>query len=189
MENNLNFTKEMKEMMKEWKGRNFKGYIENSDDGFLSIVRFLIEEKAFDIKNEYVLYKYPDGDYAELTCFSCIEVDKNEPLQSHIVGGKYKENIVVEEIVNIYIIKDTEKGKLFNSGIPYDLIFETAVIIQTASCCYAFWRHLIFNTIKIAVCDDLESALKTIRSVEEIQEETQEENPYVVTVERRIEKL
>jgi hypothetical protein len=35
----------------------------------------------------------------------------------------------------------------------------------------------------------MEKALKTIRSVEEIREEAQVENPYVVTVERCVEKL
>lgn len=189
MRNNLNFEIEMKEEMKKWKGQIFKGYIENDDDGSVSVVRFLIEEKLFDFENKYVQYQYPDGDRVELTCFSCMEVDKNKPLQLHTVRGKCKEHIVLEKITNIYLIQDREKGKFFDSGMPYELNFETAFIIQTESRCYAFWRNLIFNMIEIAICDNLEVALNTIKSVEKICEDAQEENPYLVTVERNVEKL
>lgn len=189
MENNLNFTKKMKEMMREWKGKLLKGYIENSDDGCLSIVRFLIEDRVFDLDNEYVLYEYPDKDRVELSRFACVETDKTKTLQTHVVDGKCKENIVGEKIVNIYIIKDIEKSKLFDSGIPYELEFETALILQTEKRYYAFWRNLIFYMIEVAVCGDMEETLKSIKSVAEIQAEAQEENPYVVTVERHIEQL
>lgn len=189
MENNLNFTKEMKETMRSWRGRLFKGYMENGDDGAVSVVRFMIGESAFDFENKYVSYRYPDGENAELTCFSCVETDKNATLQSRVIGGKCKENSVLEEIVNIYIIKDAEQGKLFDSGISYELIYETAFVIQTKNRFYAFWRDLIFDTIKIKVCGSLEIACKTIKSVEEIQEEAQEENPYNVTIKRCIEKM
>ena len=189
MGNNLNFTNEMKEMMKEWKGKLLKGYIENSDDGYFSIARLLIEDRLFDLDNEYVLYDYPDNDRVELTCFACVEVDKKKALQTHIVGGKCKENIVGENIVNVYIIKDVEKGKLFDSGIPYELEFDTALIIQTENGYYAFWRDVMFYTIEAARFGDMEAVLKAVKSVEQIQKEAQEENPYVVTVERRIAKL
>lgn len=189
MKNNLNFTVEMKKMVGVWKGKVLKGYIENDNEEYVTIVRFLVENKAFNLDNEYMRYEYPDKSCSELTCFSCVEIDRNEFLQTAVVGGKCKENIVEEKIVDIYIVTDTEKGGLFDSGLPYELVFETALIIQTKSRCYAFWRHISFNTIEIAVCEDMEIALKTIRSAEEIQEEAQVENPYTVTVERRIEKL
>lgn len=189
MENNLNFTKKMKQMMSDWKGKILKGYIENSDDGCLSIVRFLIGENVFDLNNAYVSYEYPDKDRVELSCFSCVEVDKTKTLQTHVVDGKCKENIIGENIIGIYIVKDIEKGKLFDSGIPYELEFETALILQTEKYYYVFWRDLIFYMIEVATCCNMEEALKTIKSVAEIQTEAQEENPYAVTVERFVESL
>jgi hypothetical protein len=189
MNNQLNFTEEMKEIMRGWKGKMLQSYIENSNDGVLSMVRFCIDDKAYDMDNEYVLYKYSEGDGVEYSCFACREVDENIPLSTHTVAGKRKETKVDEKIENIYIIKDTENGKIFDSAIPYELVFETALIIQTETRCYAFWRNLLFYTIETAVCDTMEKALKTIRSVEEIREEAQVENPYVVTVERCVEKL
>lgn len=81
MNNNLNFTKETKKTMQEWKGKLFSGYIENSDDGFFSVVRLLIEERAYDVENKYVSYNYPDESRAELACFSCTQV--NPPLYKH----------------------------------------------------------------------------------------------------------
>lgn len=189
MKNSLNLTEEMKNMVREWKGKLLKGYVENADDGYVTRVRFLIGESFFDFDNEYTAYQYPDEGIEELTCFSCVEVPQNKILETVVVGGKHKKHIIEEKIENIYIIKDIEKGKLFDSGIPYELEFETALIIQTENKCYAFWRNLIFYTIDIAVCTDIESVLKTIRSVDEIQKEAQIENPYPVTVEREMEQL
>lgn len=189
MENNLNFTKEMKKTMQEWKEKTLTSYIENSDDGFLSIVRLLIEEKTYDVENKYVSYNYPDGSCAELTCFSCTQVNITTPLQTYVVNGKIKKNTVAEKILNVYLVADTENGKLFDSGVPYELTFETAFIIQTANHCYAFWRNIAFNTIKIAVCNNLDSVLKAIISVEQIQEEAQNENPYPITIKRKVEKI
>lgn len=189
MENNLNFTKETKKTMQEWKGKLFSSYIENSDDGFFSVVRLLIKEKAYDVENKYVSYNYPNESRAELTRFSCAQVNTTTPLQTHVVNGKNKKNIVNEKILNVYLVTDTENGKLFDSGVPYELTFETAFIIQTTSRCYAFWRNIAFNIIKIAVCNNLDSVLKAIITVEQIQEEAQNENPYSVTIKRKVEEL
>lgn len=189
MENKLNFTNEMKATMKGWKNKTFKSYVENSEDDFFSSVRLWIERKAFDITNEFVAYEYPDDDYAELTCFACAEACEGQPLQPFLAGGECKENIVDEKIVSVYLVEDTEKGKLFNSGNPYELCFETALIICTENHAYAFWRHLLFDTMECAVGKTLEEVLQKIKSVEEIQEESQEENPYDVTVERCVQAL
>ena len=187
--NRLDFTQEMKEVMRGWKGKNLQSYIENADDGYVTVVRLCVDEQDFDLNNEYMAYWNSRDDISELTCFSCVEKANNEPLLPYLVRGKCKEIKVDEKIVKIYIIKDTERGENFNSRIPYEMTFETALIIQTATRCYAFWRNLIFNTIETVVCDTMEEALKKIRSVEEIQAEAQEENPYAVTVERQIEEL
>lgn len=189
MENNLNFTMQMKEMIREWKGKCLKGFIENSNDGCLSIVRFFIDDRVFDLDNEYVSYEYPNNERVELSRFACVEADKAKTLQTHVVNGRCKENIVDEKIVNVYIVKDKENGILFDSGIPYELEFDTALIIQTQKYYYAFWRDLIFYTIEVAICDDMEKILKAIKRVEKIREEAQEGNPYAVTVERDIVKL
>ena len=189
MKNNLNFTEEMKEMIKGWKGKILKGYIENDDSENVTTIRFLIDDKAFDFTNDYISYEYPDGDCAELTCFSCVEVGENEPLRTTVVGGKRKENRIEKKIIDIYLVTDREKGKLFDTGVPYEMTYETALIIQTEYAWYVFWRNLIFYTIEIANCEDKESALKAIKSVEQIHHELQEENPYTVTVERMVQQL
>lgn len=149
----------------------------------------LIEDRVFDLDNEYVSYEYPNNDRAELSCFACVEADKAKTLQTHVVNGKCKENVVDEKIANVYTIKDKENGKLFDSGIPYALEFDTALMIQTEKHHYVFWRDLIFYTIEVVICDNMEESLKTIKSVEKIREEAQEGNPYAVTVERSIERL
>lgn len=187
--NRLNFTKEMKEVMCGWKGKTLQSYIENADDGYVTAVRFCIENQVFDIDNEYMAYWDSREHTTELTCFSCVERTDNQPLGSAVVRGKNRENIVGGKIVDIYIVKDVEKGKLLGLGIPYELEFETALILQTEKYCYVFWRDLIFCTIEVAACEDMEAALKTIKSVAEIQEEAQVENPYTITVERCVEKL
>ena len=186
--NRLNFTCEMKKMMRAWKGKTLLAYIENSNDDFSSRVRFLIDDKAFDMENEYVLYTFSEGESGEYTCFGCREVDKNVPLKTYTIEGECKEIKVDEKIRDIYIIKDAENGKFFN-GMRYELNFETAIIIQAENHTYAFWRNLIFDRIETAICDTMEKALKKIRSVEEIQEEAQVENPYTITVKRCVEKL
>lgn len=189
MENKLNFTTQMKETIREWKGKRLKSFVENSDDGCLSIVRFFIEDRAFDLDNEYVSYEYPNNERVELSRFACVEADKTKTLQPHVVSGNCKEYIVDETILNVYIVKDKECGRLFDSGCPYELDFDTALMIQTEKRYYVFWRNLIFYTIEVAICKDKEEALKTMKSVEKIREEAQEGNPYAVAVERSVEQL
>ena len=105
MKNQLNFTNEMKEMMRGWKGKTMQAYIENSNDRVISVVRFLIDDKAYDMDNEYVSYKLLDGDNVEYTCFACREADINSPLLMRVIGGKSKDFKVDEKIANIYILR------------------------------------------------------------------------------------
>ena len=103
--------------------------------------------------------------------------------------GKSKENIVGERIQGVYIVRDVKKEASIDNKDVYEFAFETALVIQIENRCYAFWRHLIFDRIFIKDCKNMEEVLRTIKSVEEIQEEAQVENPYIVTVERSIEEL
>lgn len=187
--NRLNFTKEMKEMMKGWKGKLLKGYIENDDINYVTIVRFLIENQVFDLDNEYVAYWNSREDTSELSCFSCVEKAADSFLQYSTVGGKYKETTIGAQIRDIYIVKDIQKETEADGKQTDELTFETALIIQTEKHCYAFWRNLIFDTIESAVCKDVAKALKLIKSVDEIREEAQVENPYTVEVTRVVEQL
>lgn len=189
MKNRIDLTETMKEMLRGWKGKLLNSYTENGDDGYVTTVRFLVDGKAFDFDNDYTAYFYSNGEISEFSCFSCVEVGVPQPLQASTVGGKCKENIVGERIENIYIVKDLEREIDLENELVSEFAYQTALVIQTESCCYAFWRHIIFNTIEISVCADIESALKNIKKVEEIQEERQVENPYTVKVERSIEKL
>ncbi len=188
MENNINFSYEEKETMSGWKGQILRCYFENSDDFFYTTVRLFIGNKAFDLKNPYVEFIHPDGYGEELSRFSCERKDESTPPQTP-KGVKFKENAVNEEITDVYIVTDLEKGKYPNSGVSYELEYETALVVQTTNRCYAFWRHLISDSIEIAVCENLQAALTAIKSVEEIQEEAQGDSPYAVSVERRAEKL
>ena len=125
----------------------------------------------------------------ELSCFSCIEIEDNSCLETAVVDGKSKENIVGERIQGVYIVRDVKKEASIDNKDVYEFAFETALVIQIENRCYAFWRHLIFDRIFIKDCKNMEEVLRTIKSVEEIQEEAQVENPYIVTVERSIEEL
>jgi hypothetical protein len=169
MNNQLDFTQQMKEMMCDWKGKNLQSYIENADDGFVTVVRLHIDNKNFNIENDYVLYVEPDGESIEFTCFSCTEVANNYPLVPAIVGGKNKENIIEERIKNIFIVREIEMGEYHDDG-NFEFSHEKALVLQTEHCFYAFWRHLIFNTIQILVCKDLEEALKNMKELNEGEE-------------------
>ncbi len=190
MENRIDFTEEMKEIMKEWKGKILRGYIENADDGYVTIIRFLIGDKFFDIDNEYTLYVDSNGDEIEFSCFSCVEVDKKQSLETVVVGGKCKENIVGEKIEDVFIVKETEKDIYPNDEEVYEFSYEIALIIQTKNCFYVFWRDIIFNTIKIVVCKDIEGALESIKKSNENDEELKENDcsPTII-LEKIVEKL
>lgn len=188
MKNNLNLTKEMRVMIKLWKGKMLYSIIE-SDYMIPYVIRFLIDDKAFELQNGFTVYEYPDKDCTELTCLSIEEVQKSSPIQYSSRKKDIRENIVGEKIQDIYIVKDKETGRLFDSGIPYEFEFETAIIIQTERSCYAFWRNLIFEELESAKRDNMEDILKAIKSVETIQEEEQADNPYKITIERKIEQL
>ena len=186
--NRLNFTSEMLQTIKLWKGKRLVSFTENDGDEYVTRIRLEIENKVFDIDNEYVQYRYSDGEIAELTCFSCIESDKNKPLEHSVIKGKYNIHKVEKQITEIYVVNDTVIGKALDKGIPYQLDFETALIIK-ADNYYAFYRNLIFNEISVFVCNDFDNLLSGIKSIEEIQKEEQQGNPYKITVKRRIEQL
>lgn len=168
--NRLDFTKEMKEVMRGWKGKTLQSYIENADDGYVTVVRLCIENKTFDIENDYALYVEPDGEDIEFSCFSCVEVANNQPLESSVVGGKNTENTIKERIENIFIVQDLEIDE-YPNGEKFEFSYEVALVLQTESRFYVFWRHLIFNTIQISVCKDIKSALESIKELNEDDEE------------------
>lgn len=164
--NRLNFTKEMKEMMRGWKGKTLQSYVENADDGYVTAVRFCIENQVFDIDNEYMAYWNSREDITELSCFSCVETTNEKPLLSAVVGGKNKENCINERIENIFIVKKIE-AKNYPNGESFEFLYETGLIIQTENHFYVFWRHLLFNTIEIAICKDIKAAVESIRELNE----------------------
>ncbi len=172
MNNQLDFTEEMKEEMCGWKGKILQSYIENSDDGYVTAVRLCIENKNFDIENDYVLYVEPDGEDVEFSCFSCVEVANNQPLEPYVVGGKNKKSVINERIENIFIVQEIETDKYLN-GEEFEFSYEKALILQTKSQFYVFWRHLIFNTIEISVCDNMESAVESIKELNEEDEDVE----------------
>jgi hypothetical protein len=186
MGNRLNFTGEMINKIRAWKGKTLKAYTENDDENYVTAVRVYVGEKVFDIANEYTAFEYPDKDIVELTCFSCIEKEKDSYFLQSVSNGKCIDRIIEETIKDIYIVTDKETGILFDADIPFELVFDTAIIIQTEKKCYALWRDIIFERIDTAICDSLEIALKTIRSVDEIKERAQCGNPNTITVERKV---
>ena len=115
-------------------------------------------------------YWYSRENTDELTCFSCKEEDKNVPLESSTVGGKCKENIVGERIENIFIIAEMETGN-HADGEKFEFSYEVALVLQTESHFYVFWRHLIFDTLHISVCKDLNGAVESIKELNEDDEE------------------
>lgn len=189
MTNRLNFTEQMKMTMRKWNGKVLISYTENDETEYITKVRFLIDDKTFDLDNGYVLYTDVKGDKEELSCFSCIEMENDSLFSTSVVDGKCKENLIHERIQGVYIVRDTEKEIADQGKEQHEFIFETALILQTEYHCYAFWRHILFDTIEIAVCNNMESVLKTIKSMKTIQEEKQAENPCTVQVERFVEKL
>lgn len=168
--NRLDFTKEMKEMMRGWKGETLQSYIENADDDYVTVIRLCIENRAFDIDNEYMAYWYSRENTDELTCFSCVERKNNKPLLPYVVGGQCKQNIINERIENIYVVKEIEVEK-YENGEIFEFLYEKALIFQTESRFYVFWRHLIFDRIEIAVCDTMESAVESIKELNEADED------------------
>jgi hypothetical protein len=173
MSNQLDFTDEMKGIMREWKGKTLQSYIENADDGYITAVRLCIDNKNFDIENNYVLYVEPDGEGIELTCFSCVETTKNQPLLSSVVGGKNKENTINERIENIFIVKEIETDK-YPNGENFEFSYDVALILQTESRFYVFWRNLIFNTLEISICKDIKDAVESIKELNEDDEEIED---------------
>ena len=188
MDNRINFTDGMKQLIKNWKGNTLHSFIQNDNGDCDTCIRFLIGNNIYVVDNRYVLYVDEAGDKVEYSCFSCSMLNHSYLLQK-VVGNREKENIIEEEILDIFIVRDFEKGKLFDSGIPYELIFDTALIIQTTNGYYAFWRELFSNMIISSFGEDFEQAVSTIKSEEKIRLEAQEENPYIVTVKRIVEKL
>ncbi|MBQ4269623.1 MAG: hypothetical protein IJB97_08255 [Clostridia bacterium] len=171
MNNQLNFTEEMKEMMRIWKGKTLQSYIENADDGYSTTVRLYIDNKNFDIENGYVLCVETDGENIELTCFSCLEITNNKPLSPYVVGGRNRENVINQRIENILIVKEIETDN-YPNGENFEFSYDVALIIQTEKCFFVFWRHLIFDTLHITVCKDINGAVESIKELNEIDEET-----------------
>ena len=172
MNNQLDFTKEMKEMMRGWKGKTLQSYIENSNDDYVTAVRLCIDSKNFDIENEYVLYVEPDGESIEFSCFSCVETTNNQPLEPSVVGGENRENTIKEKIVNVFIVQDLETDT-YSNGEKFDFSYEKALILQTESQFYVFWRHLIFDTLQISICKDIKGAVESIKELNEDEEESE----------------
>lgn len=165
--NRLDFTKEMKEVMRDWKGKTLQSYIENADDGCITAVRFCVENQVFDIDNEYMAYWYSRENMDELTCFSCVEKINNQPLLPSVVGGKNRENIINERIENIFIVKEIDN---YPNGENFEFSYDVALILQTESWFYVFWRNLIFNTIEISICKDIKGAVESIKELNEDEE-------------------
>lgn len=183
--NRLNFTKEMKEVMRGWKGKTLESYIENADDGYITTVRFCIENQVFDMDNGYMAYWCSRENTTEFSCFSCVEITNNQPLEPAIVGGKNRENIIKERIESIFIVQDMEIDKYLN-GESFEFLYEKALILQTESRFYVFWRHLIFNTIEISVCDNMKIA---VESIKELNEENENKDGVTIIKKKIIEEL
>ena len=89
---------------------------------------------------------------------------------------KYSEEIkklyINERIENIFIVKEIEIDK-YPNGEEFEFSYEKALILQTERQFYAFWRHLIFNTLQISICKDKKGAVESIkelnREVEDIE--------------------
>lgn len=170
MNNQLNFTEEMKGMMRIWKEKTLQSYIENADDGYITAVRLCIDNKNFDIENDYIIYADTDGEDIEFTCFSCVEKQNNESLLPSVVDGKNRESVINERLENVFIVRDIEIDN-YPNGESFEFSYDKALILQTECRIYVFWRHLIFNTIQIAVCDTMEAAVKSIKELNEDDEE------------------
>ena len=185
MNNQLNFTEEMKEMMRVWKGKTLQSYSENADDGYITTVRLSIDNQNFDIENDYILYVEPDGENIEFTCFSCVEIMNNKPLSPAVVGGKNRENIIKERIENIFIVKEIEIDT-YSNGENFEFSYDVALIIQTENSFYVFWRYLIFDTLQISICTDRKSAVESIKDLNEADEQIE---GVAITKEKLIEQL
>jgi hypothetical protein len=110
----------------------------------------------------------------EFTCFSCVEKSCEQPLETSVVGGKYKERTVGEKIENIFIVKEIEKNRDSGDEKNYKFSHETALIIQTENSFYVFWRHLIFDRIYVSVCKDLDGAVESVKILYEGDKEMED---------------
>ena len=108
MNNQLDFTQEMMETMRAWKGGILQSYTENSNDGYVTAVRVGIDYKSFDIRNNYTLFIEASGEEVEFSCFTCLEGGDNQPLEPSVVGGRNRENIIQEKIENVFIVTEIE---------------------------------------------------------------------------------
>ena len=173
MNNQLNFTEEMKEIMRGWEGKTLQSYIENADDDYITAVRVCINNKKFDITNDYVLYVEPDGENIEFTCFSCVEIINDKPLTPYVVGGRNSENTINKRIESVFIVKEIETDN-YPNGESFEFSYDVALIIQTENSFYVFWRHLIFDTLKISICKRMEEVVESIKELNEDNENVEE---------------
>jgi hypothetical protein len=102
-----------------------------------------------------------------------VETTKNQPLLSSVVGGKNKENTINERIENIFIVKEIETDK-YPNGENFEFSYDVALILQTESRFYVFWRNLIFNTLEISICKDIKDAVESIKELNEDDEEIED---------------
>ena len=190
MKNRIDFTEEMKAQMKAWKGQMFHDYIENGDDGYVTVVRFNIGDKSFDLDNEYMCYQYSDGDEEELSCFSCVKADRNREITPIAINGKCATKAVEERIRDIYIVSDHTKYVLKKTReTVYEFPYETALMIETETRFYVFWRHIIFDTINVAVCKNYKCALAAIENVKRRQKQLEPDEGEIVIVDRTVKRL
>ena len=192
MKNVIDFTEEMKAQMKAWKGQIFHDYIENGEDGYVTIVRFNIGDKAFDLDNDFVIYTDSDGketEEIEFSCFSCVETDSNKKLQTSIVGGKCRKNLIGEKIRDVFIVRQTEKDTYPDEDKSYDFSWDAALMIQTERRFYVFWRRLIFNNVEVAVSDDMESAMAVIEKDDTMVSSSEEEPVPAIVLEENVIRL
>ena len=87
-------------------------------------------------------------------------------------------------MINVCVIENEKTGESV-----YEFPYETALMIETESRFYVFWRRIIMDAIVVGNGIDLQCALKTIEDVEERQAQLEPDEGEVVIVDRTVKRL
>lgn len=87
-------------------------------------------------------------------------------------------------MINVCVIENEKTGESV-----YEFPYETALMIETESRFYVFWRHIIFDTINVAVCKNYKCALAAIENVKRRQKQLEPDEGEIVIVDRTVKRL
>ena len=178
------FTFEMREILKNMKGKTFKSY-EGAPERFRGHIEFYgnvrinLGRESIDFTNLEQPTEFA-GTIEDVSCFACEKAEKNSEFQPYL-AGPHLVYMVNERIKSVAIVVD----RVFVPDEDYEIEFDMALVVRTTHNVYTFTRGWYYwESIEVFVDKDKEMPYP----VEQAQGDW-DNIQNGVTITRRIEEL